>query len=77
MHTTYHFKSAEDINIDVLNAIKKEYKNNAVVLTIEEEPIFIIPESQKQFVRASIKKYNSNNELLINEDDAWKKINAD
>lgn len=77
MHTTYHFKSAEDINIDVLNAIKKEYKNNAVVLTIKEEPVFSIPESQKKFVRASIEKYNSNTELLINEDDSWKMINAD
>lgn len=37
MYTTYHFKSALDINIDVLNAIKTAFKEKPVVITIEEE----------------------------------------
>lgn len=37
MYTTYHFKSALDINIDILNAIKTAFKEKPVVLTIEEE----------------------------------------
>jgi PHD/YefM family antitoxin component YafN of YafNO toxin-antitoxin module len=37
MYTTYHFKSALDINIDVLNAIKTAFKEKAIVLTVEEE----------------------------------------
>jgi hypothetical protein len=37
MYTTYHFKSAADINMDVLNAIKIAFKEKPVVLTVEEE----------------------------------------
>lgn len=37
MYTTYHFKSAADINIDILNAIKAAFKEKPVVLTVEEE----------------------------------------
>ncbi len=77
MYTTYHFKSAADIDIDVLKAIKSVYKEKAVVLTIEEEHEFIIPDEQKQFVRNSIEVHKKNPELLINEEEAWKIINAD
>ena len=76
MYTTYHFKSAADIDIDVLNAIKTAYKEKAVVLTIEEEREFNIPEEQKKFVRNGIDVHKKNPELLINEEDAWKMINA-
>jgi len=37
MYTTYHFKSAADINIDILNAIKAAFKEKPIVITIEEE----------------------------------------
>lgn len=37
MYTTYHFQSAADITIDVLNAIKTAFKEKPIVLTIEEE----------------------------------------
>ena len=37
MYTTYHFKSAADINVDVLNAIKTAYREKPIVVTIEEE----------------------------------------
>ncbi len=37
MYTTYHFKSAADINMDILNAIKTAFKEKPVVITIEEE----------------------------------------
>jgi hypothetical protein len=76
MHTIYHFKSAEDINIDTINNIKKAFKNNAIIVTVDDEPVVNIPEAQKQFVRESIKKYKVNPELLIDEVEAWKIINA-
>jgi hypothetical protein len=76
MHTIYHFKSAEDINIDTINNIKKAFKNNAIIVTVDDEPAVNIPEAQKQFVRESIKKYKANPELLIDEAEAWKIINA-
>ena len=37
MYTTYHFKSAADINIDIINAIKTAFKEKPVVITIEED----------------------------------------
>lgn len=37
MYTTYHFKSAADINVDILNAIKTAFKEKPIVITIEEE----------------------------------------
>ena len=35
MYTTYHFQSAADISIDVLNAIKTAFKEKPIVLTVE------------------------------------------
>jgi len=35
MYTTYHFKSAADINMDILNAIKTAFKEKPVVITID------------------------------------------
>jgi hypothetical protein len=37
MYTTYHFKSAADMDIDILNAIKTAFKEKPIVVTIEEE----------------------------------------
>jgi hypothetical protein len=37
MYTTYHFKSAADINMDILNAIKTAFKEKPVLITTEEE----------------------------------------
>lgn len=37
MYTTYHFKSAADINMDIINAIKTAFKEKPVVITIEED----------------------------------------
>jgi|GEM_PF-2278918 len=37
MYTTYHFQSAADITVDVLNAIKTTFKEKPVVITVEEE----------------------------------------
>ncbi len=76
MHTTYHFKSAEDINLGTINNIKKAFKKNAIIVTVDDEPSVNIPEAQKQFVRESIKKYTASPELLISEEEAWKIINA-
>ncbi len=77
MHTTYHFKSADEIGMDTIDTIKNVYKNKAVVITVDEEPNFLNIESQKEFVRDSIKKYTINPDLLIDDEEAWKMINAE
>jgi hypothetical protein len=37
MYTTYHLPSAQDVNMDILNAIKSTYKSSPITITIEEE----------------------------------------
>ena len=37
MYTTYHFKSASEINIDVVDAIKAAFKGRPVVITVDED----------------------------------------
>lgn len=44
MYTTYHFQSAADITVDVLNAIKNVFKEKPVVITVEEESTYITGE---------------------------------
>jgi hypothetical protein len=37
MYTTYHLSSAQEITIDLLDAIKANFKSKAIVITVEEE----------------------------------------
>jgi hypothetical protein len=56
MHTTYHFKSVADIDMNVLESIKTAFKGKSVMLTVEEEESdFYISNEQKEFVLNSIK----------------------
>jgi hypothetical protein len=37
MYTTFHLPSAEDVNTDILDAIKKAFKSKPITITVEEE----------------------------------------
>ena len=37
MVTTYHLSSAQDITIDILEAIKANFKSKPITITVEEE----------------------------------------
>jgi hypothetical protein len=37
MHSTYHFNSATELTIDILEAIKIVFKSKPITLTISEE----------------------------------------
>lgn len=37
MFVTYHLSSAQEITIDLLEAIKTSFKSKAIVITVEEE----------------------------------------
>ncbi len=37
MYTTYHLTSAQDLNTDILDAIKAAYKSKPIVIIVEEE----------------------------------------
>ena len=37
MYTIYHLSSAQDVNQDILEAIKTTFKSKAITITVEEE----------------------------------------
>ena len=37
MYTTYHLSSAQEVNVDILEAIKVAFKSRPITITIEEE----------------------------------------
>ena len=37
MYTTYHLSSAQEVNSDILDAIKVAFKTRPITITIEEE----------------------------------------
>ncbi|MBO9620928.1 MAG: hypothetical protein J7539_18045 [Niabella sp.] len=37
MYTTYHLSSAQDINADILDAIKAAFKTKAITIIVEED----------------------------------------
>jgi hypothetical protein len=47
MYTTYHLDSAQDINTDIIEAIKVAFKSRPITITIEEEEDFELTEEIK------------------------------
>ena len=47
MYTTYHLDSAQDINTDILEAIKVAFKSRPITITIEEEDDFELTQEMK------------------------------
>lgn len=37
MYTTYHLSSAQEITVEILDAIKANFKSKPIVITVEEE----------------------------------------
>jgi hypothetical protein len=37
MYTTYHLKSAQELNTDILDAIKAAYKSRPITIIVEEQ----------------------------------------
>ena len=37
MYTTYHLKSAQELNTDILDAIKATYKSRPITIIVEED----------------------------------------
>jgi len=37
MYTTYHLSSAQEVNSDIIDAIKAAFKSRPITITIEEE----------------------------------------
>ncbi len=70
MYTTYHFKSAADINEDFLEGIKAAFKSKPIKLTIEEdddETAFLLSdETNKAILLESIKQDKTGQSISVN-----------
>ncbi len=70
MYTTYHFKSAAEINADILEVIKAAFKTKPVKLTIEEdddETAFLMSDTDnKALLLKSIEQDKNGQTVTVN-----------
>jgi hypothetical protein len=69
MYTIFHFKSAEEINTDIVDAIKLAFKSKPVTITVEEESdetAFLLANSKnREILMESIAHYKKNELISI------------
>ena len=70
MYSTYHLQSAEDINPDIVAAIKAAFKSKPIKITIEEdkdETAFLLSNpANKTMLTASIEQDKNNESVTVN-----------
>lgn len=60
MHTTYHLSSAQEINSDILEAIKIAFKTKPITITIEEQNTFEPSTETKNMLDTRLNDYLQN-----------------
>jgi hypothetical protein len=60
MYTTYHLSSAQDVNVDILEAIKLAFKSKPITITIEEDSNFEISQETKNMLDIRLNDYLQN-----------------
>ena len=74
MYTTYHFKSAAEINKDWMDAIRVAFKGKPIVITVEEEvdeTAFLLAESEnREMLKRSIEQDKSGESIHFTIQDA-------
>lgn len=72
MHTTYHLSSAQDVNVDILEAIKAAFKSRPITITIEEEePDFELSQEMKNILDERLQEDESD---YISAEDSIKQL---
>lgn len=69
MYTTYHFKSATEINADILDVIKAAFKSKPIKLTVEEdndETTFLLSNANKSTLLQSIEEDKNGTSIKVN-----------
>lgn len=63
---------------ELVNQLPENQKKQLAHLLLQDGETASVPitDAQKKFVRSSIKKYKNHPELLVNDNDAWKMIDA-
>ena len=60
MHTTYHLKSAQELNIDILDAIKAAFKSKPITIIVKEDgDDYELTEEMKDVLRERLQEDES------------------
>ena len=60
MYTTYHLSSAQEVNVDILEAIKAAFKSRPITITIEEDRDFELSQETKNMLDTRLNDYLQN-----------------
>lgn len=60
MYTTYHLSSAQEVNEDILEAIKVAFKSRPITITIEEDSNFELSQETKNILDMRLNDYLKN-----------------
>lgn len=74
MQTTYYLSSAQEINTDILEAIKIAFQSKAITITIEEQVSNKIGEETKSMLDSRMNAYLKNPANVANFEDLLDKM---
>jgi len=74
MQTTYYLSSAQEINADILEAIKIAFKSKAITITIEEQQVSEVNEDTKEMLDYRLNDYLKNPTEVENFEDLLDKM---
>jgi hypothetical protein len=60
MYTTYHLSSAQEVNEDILEAIKIAFKSKPITITVEEDTNFELSQETKNMLDLRLNDYLKN-----------------
>ncbi|MBU0696639.1 MAG: hypothetical protein KKE39_08980 [Bacteroidetes bacterium] len=72
MYTTYHLSSAEELNSDILDAIKTTFKSKPITIIVEEDEDFGLTKEMKKTLDNRLME---DNEQYLSADESIKKLN--
>ncbi|MBU2045691.1 MAG: hypothetical protein KJ712_03040, partial [Bacteroidetes bacterium] len=71
MYTTYHLSSAEELNSDILDAIKTTFKSKPITIIVEEDEDFGLTKEMKKTLDNRLME---DNEQYLSADESIKKL---
>lgn len=60
MYTTFHLSSAQEVSVDMLDAIKAAFKTKPITITIEEDSDFELSDESKNMLDSRLNDYLKN-----------------
>jgi hypothetical protein len=75
MQTTYHLSSAQDFNMEILEAIKTVFKSKPITITIEEQENYKLSKETKKMLDDRLKVYEENPHEVFDFDQLLDELN--